>query len=63
MHRCIQDFENLMDDLFTGNEYTPPNEFNSKMEDVKLNILRQVNIVQRYIKYVNISYFSIWFAV
>ncbi|XP_069964132.1 atlastin isoform X3 [Bactrocera oleae] len=41
MHRCIQDFENLMDDLFTGNEYTPPNEFNSKMEDVKLNILRQ----------------------
>nr|XP_036218721.1 atlastin isoform X2 [Bactrocera oleae] len=41
MHRCIQDFENLMDDLLTGNEYTPPNEFNSKMEDVKLNILQQ----------------------
>ncbi|XP_049303139.1 atlastin-like [Bactrocera dorsalis] len=41
MFKCIIDFQNFMDELLIGNAYTPTNEFNCKMEAVKVDILKQ----------------------
>ncbi|XP_069962155.1 atlastin isoform X2 [Bactrocera oleae] len=46
MNKCIIDFEKLMDNMLIGNEYIPPNEFNSKMEAVKLKILEQFDSIR-----------------
>ncbi|XP_049303135.1 atlastin-like isoform X2 [Bactrocera dorsalis] len=44
MNKCIRDFENFMDELLIGNAYTPSNEFNCKMEAVKVDILKQFDL-------------------